>query len=106
MTLRGTQININIVRYCRMVVPRYKVERIGLVESQDRFGLAVVFDKVVEQTLTDWQITPLTLLTRFGGIIGVGKNFLWILIFFFSSIVALSKSLPKRCADDGGTELE
>ena len=68
----------------------------GLVESKDRFGLAVVFDKVVEQTLTGWQISPVTLLTRFGGIIGVGKNLLWIIIFFCSSILAILKSIQGR----------
>ena len=44
--------------------------------SSRRTDLVVLFDKVVEQTVTDWQITPVTLLTRFGGIIGVGKNLL------------------------------
>ena len=79
-----------------VVFTRYKVERMGLVESKDRFGLAVVFDKVVEQTLTVWQISPVTLLTRFGGIIGVGKNLLWIMIFLCSSFLAIFKSVHRR----------
>ena len=79
-----------------IVFNRYKVERMGLVESKDRFGSALVFDKVVEQTLTDWQISPVTLLTRFGGIIGVGKNLLWIMIFLCSSFLAILKSIHRR----------
>ena len=44
--------------------------------SSRRTDLVVLFDKVVEQTVTDWQITPVTPLTRFGGTIGVVKNLL------------------------------
>ena len=62
------------------------MEETGIVEAKDRFGISIVFDNVVEQTISDWQIKPVTLLTRFGGIIGVGKNLLWIIIFICSSI--------------------
>ena len=48
-----------------MLFPRYKVELIGMVESKDNY-----------QSLA---VTPVTLLTRFGGIIGVGKNLLGII---------------------------
>ena len=36
---------------------------------------------MVENTISEYQIGPKTLATRVGGIIGVGKNLLWILIF-------------------------
>ena len=62
------------------------MEQSGRVESNELFGLAISFDNIVEQTVSDWQITPTTLLTRFGGIIGVGKNLLWIIILIFSSL--------------------
>ena len=62
------------------------MEHTGIAESSSKFGVTIIFDTVVEKTISDWQITPVTLLTRLGGIIGVGKNFLWIIIFFSSSI--------------------
>ena len=39
-----------------------------------------------KQPISDLQVGPKTLLTRFGGIVGVGKNVLWILVFIFSSV--------------------
>ena len=62
------------------------MEHIGIAESSSKFGITISFDTVVEKTVSDWQITPVTLLTRLGGIIGVGKNLLWVIIFFSSSV--------------------
>ena len=62
------------------------MEHIGIAESSSKFGITIIFDTVVEKTVPDWQITPVTLLTRLGGIIGVGKNLLWVIIFFSSSV--------------------
>ena len=62
------------------------VEQLGRVESNELFGMVVAFDNIVEQTISDWQIKPVTLLTRFGGLVGVGKNLLWIIIFICSSM--------------------
>ena len=46
----------------------------------------MVFEGVVENTISEYQIGPKTLATRVGGIIGVGKNLLWILIFALTSL--------------------
>ena len=62
------------------------MERIGYNERNGSFGLAVAFEKFVQTTISDLQVGPKTLLTRFGGIVGVGKNVLWILVFIFSSV--------------------
>ena len=59
---------------------RYKVERINNIESKNLFGLTMVFDNIIEKTISNWQIEPVTLLTRIGGIIGVGKELLWVLM--------------------------
>ena len=69
------------------------VEQSGRVESNELFGLAIAFDNIVEQTISDWQIQPVTLLTRFGGLVGVGKNLLWIIIFICSSMTFVSKMI-------------
>ena len=47
------------------------MERIGYNERNGSFGLAVAFEKFVQTTISDLQVGPKTLLTRFGGIVGV-----------------------------------
>ena len=69
------------------------VEQLGRVESNELFGMVVAFDNIVEQTISDWQIKPFTLLTRFGGLVGVGKNLLWIIIFICSSMTLVSNMI-------------
>ena len=74
---------------------RYKIEEAGLVESSNKAGVLALFDKHVHQTQTKLQIGFNTFLTRVGGIIGVGKNLLWILIFSLSSLGLLFKLIKK-----------
>ena len=45
---------------------------------------------VIEETISTLQIGTKTLATRVGGIIGVGKNLFWVLIFFVSTAVSIS----------------
>ena len=78
--------------YLKQNIYRYKVEQFGLVNSKEVFGLSLRFDSVVGQTISDWQITHATLLTRFGGIIGVGKELLWVILLTFTSI-----TFVRRC---------
>lgn len=68
---------------------RYAVEKLGFYATKKKSGLGITFDNVVEQTISELQIGPKTLLVRFGGIIGVGKNLLWIIIFSVSSFIGL-----------------
>ena len=63
------------------------MEQIGILESKSKFGISIVFDNVVQKTISDWQIKPVTLLTRIGGIIGVGKELLWVIVFCYSSVI-------------------
>ena len=53
-------------------------------------------DKSVEVTKSELQIGFQTLITRFGGIIGVSKNLLWIVIFGFTSIGFLCNKIAKK----------
>ena len=62
------------------------MKQTGLIELENIFGLEIEFDNVVEKITSDWQIKTVTLLTRVGGIIGVGKELLWVIIFMFSAI--------------------
>lgn len=60
----------------------------GFIDTVDRSGLIVSFESVVEKTVSQVQIDEITLITRIGGIIGVGKNLLWILIFIVTSLTS------------------
>ena len=48
--------------------------------------MKVVLETEVLQTVSSLQIGVKTLATRVGGIIGVGKELLWILIFCFTTV--------------------
>ena len=64
----------------------FYVNRVGFDKKVDEQGLVVIFDQFVEKTISELQIGPKTLLTRIGGVIGVGKNLLWLLIFLLTSL--------------------
>ena len=49
-------------------------------------GVLVIFDRIVEKSISEFQRTPKTMLTRFGGLIGLGKNMLWLIILLVTGI--------------------
>ena len=51
------------------------------------------FDTEVDQTQSELTIEPMTLLTRIGGIVGVGKEFLWIIITVCTLGIGVHKNL-------------
>ena len=55
----------------------------------------VTFDREAEVTSSHLTIEPLTLLTRVGGIIGVGKEFLWIIITLFTYLATFSSQITR-----------
>ena len=61
----------------------------GFDARGDRYGLYVQFDKEVDETNINWTIEPLTLLTKIGGIIGVGKELFWVLVFLLTHFFAI-----------------
>lgn len=62
------------------------MDNVGFDARDDRYGLYIQFDQTVEVTVSKLQIGLKTLATRFGGIIGVGKEFLWVIIFSLTSL--------------------
>ena len=66
-------------------------------------GIIIIFDNLVEKTISELQIGPRTLVTRFGGIIGVGKNLMWVIIFAISGL-GFCSSKAKR--DKGNIEAQ
>ena len=75
---------------------KYLSTEIGVKEFGDLDGVTMYFDKEVEITRTELQIGSKTLITRFGGIIGVSKNLLWIVIFGFSSVGFIFSKISNR----------
>ena len=49
-------------------------------------GVTIIFDRIVEKTISEFQRSPKTMLTRFGGLIGLGKNMLWVMILSVTGV--------------------
>ena len=77
------------------------MQPLGFQPTSDRTGVKVVLETEVLQTVSSLQISVKTLATRVGGIIGVGKELLWILIFCFTTlstfVITGYNVLRKRC---------
>ena len=76
---------------------------LGFMESKEDQGVSIFFDKIIDDTIFEYKIDSFTLLTRFGGIIGLTKNLLWIVLlvmtiagFFVSSPSGKRNSKPKK----------
>ena len=66
---------------------RFEAREIGKKQRKDGFrGLQIVFEKEVKTTKSEWTISPLTLISKIGGFIGISKNFLWLIIMIMSSV--------------------
>ena len=77
--------------YCR-----YEAENVGSVRTDNKSGVYIDFENTVEEKRTQYQITFITLLTRFGGVVGVWKNLLWVIIFTMTSLAGAVRLL-KTC---------
>ena len=75
------------------MISRYEANSHGFQPTSDRTGLKVVLDTEVLQTVSKLQIGAKTLVTRIGGIIGVGKELMWILIFCLTTVSSLVLTL-------------
>ena len=75
----------------------FYVSKIGFDKKEGREGLALLFDNVLEKRISELKIGPKTLLTRVGGIIGVGKNLLWLIVFLFTSLGSGLSLVGSKC---------
>ena len=75
----------------------FYVNKIGFERKTSQEGVLVFFENKVEKRISELQIGAKTLLTRVGGVIGVGKNLLWLLVFFFTSLGSLLTLARKKC---------
>ena len=67
--------------------------RLTRIDARDnKFGMFIQLEDVVKVQRSSFVIDSITLMTRIGGIIGVGKEFLWAIVlgfYFLKCIVTL-----------------
>ena len=68
---------------------RYEIEEFGFSYRDDYYQLSAYFINDVKVASAHFTIDPLTLLTRIGGIIGVGQVLTWVIIFFYDRFAIL-----------------
>ena len=83
---------------------KYSVKEFGFAEDNQKYGVYLTFEDTVDKTISEFQIGPTTLVARFGGIIGVGKNLLWIIILAFSVFGFCSSKIKKDNKEDAEAE--
>ena len=76
---------------------RYQVDNVGFDARHDRYGLYAQFDQDVEVTVSKLEIGLKTLATRIGGIIGVGKELVWVIILVLSTIGSILSIMRVEC---------
>ena len=74
----------------------FEVEDIGFLPLKTIRGMVFAFADEVEVTTTELQIGTKTLLTRVDGVIGVGKEFLWIILCGLSGIKLIATIMKKK----------
>ena len=76
---------------------RYKVVYQGRIRTKDlsHGGIVIDFNNVLEMKVTSWQVSVETLTTRIGGVIGVGKELLWVAILLITSSVSFLSLFSK-----------
>ena len=72
-------------------ISRFQIEKTGKGINTDAYGLYAQFEKEVIVTQSHITIGPVTFLTRIGGMIGVNKEFYWIIIFCLTNFFTFLK---------------
>ena len=66
---------------------------LGSMKSNVLTGVTIYFDKIIDDTITEFKVDSVTLLTRFGGILGLTRNLLW-LVLLVMTIASYFLSTP------------
>ena len=76
---------------------RYVSTKIGENHNTNQVGFDVQFEKHVVVTRSAFAIDLVTLITRIGGIIGVGKELLWVIVFCVTTLIAVFSKIKNLC---------
>ena len=92
--IRSIVFGVGDVKNCPRpcLTSKFEVTNVGSMEDTIE-GIYIDFEESVEKTVSGLQITALSMISRIGGIIGLGKNLLWIIILAFSSLKFLNIDL-------------
>ena len=77
-------------------VKTFMVSEIGLKEGGG--GIEIWFEKYVAVTKSTLKIDVMTLVSKFGGFIGISKNLMWLLIMLISSLGVIFSNLRCSCS--------
>ena len=61
----------------------------------DKQGIKLFFHTEVMITKSFWKMDALTFISKVGGLIGISKNLLWLILIFLSSVGILLTRLDK-----------
>ena len=74
-------------------VMKYEVKRVSEVINDGLTGAYIMFENDIETTYTSFMLDPVTVLSRLGGVIGVGKETFWTIMLTYSAIKLLYSSI-------------
>ena len=77
-------------------VKTFIISEIGLKEGGG--GIEIWFEKYVAVTKSTLKIDGMTLISKFGGFIGISKNLMWVLIMLISSLGVIFSNLKFLCS--------
>ena len=75
---------------------QYQAKEIGAKRTKRNKGFIIRFENEVEIIKSSWQLDEITFLANIGGFIGVGKEFLWLVIMTISSVGMFISYVKKR----------
>ena len=76
---------------------RYVSTEIGENHNTNQVGFDVQFEKHVVVSRSTFTVNWVTLITRIGGIIGVGKELLWVIVFCVTTLTAVFSKIKYLC---------
>ena len=83
----------NFSVYKTHINKRYEIIERGFDGNSETYGMKIYFINDVQVTRSHLTIEPLTLMSRIGGIIGVGQALAWIILLCYDKIIILNTHL-------------
>ena len=74
----------------------YEITEQGFDKKTNRYGVKLYFINNVEITISHLTVDHITLMSRIGGIIGVGQALVWVTEFCINKIITLNSFLRER----------
>ena len=69
----------------------YQATEMGLRRKTSK-GLIIWFENEVDITKSSWKVDAVTIISNIGGFIGIGKEFLWLVILLLTILLSIIKT--------------